>query len=307
MFDLIKEHLDEIIDKLYDGKTELIAMGNHEFKRHHVYKVINDDSISVLKLYYKKKRKYQELLNYELLNQSKLEMPRLLRHGTININYHEFEWMEISYLEGDLLSHVMYSIEESEICEIYKSIGEFVGKVHNIPIPEGSLEKFEKQDIVIDIVKELEKGIDYVLEQKLDEEKLILEAIQLTKELLSKVDLTNKKLIHNDLNCRNVIVDNNDGKYTFKGVIDFETGRIGHPYSDLLKLYHVDFEINTSFKNSFFEGYSKYQSVGKGFEEQMDIMLLYLGVSIASWAKKQAPKYYYDGIELIKKQMEKLS
>ena len=72
------------------------------------------------------------------------------------------------------------------------------------------------------------------------------------------------RLLHGDLNQKNVFVQNNQ----ISGIIDFDDAFIGHTEEELMRIEGAHFADKPLLKESFFKGYTSILSLDGGFEQR---------------------------------------
>ena len=111
-------------------------------------------------------------------------------------------------------------------------------------------------------------------------------------------------MTHGDYDGRNILVQEKDGQWEISGIIDFEICYAAVRDRDMLALYEKYFLENKELEESFYEGYERYFEITKRFKKSLDYLLLFSGLGTCSWAYKQAPDYYPEGVKLVKRYLE---
>ena len=120
---MINMDLNELKDKLKSiiGIVDSIeAIGNHNLKRHLVYKLSCVDKDYVIKLYYKKNRWNREVGNLKIFADTKVLAPKIVDYGVFD---NGIEWLIYDYIEGDLLSKVAEKLPYDDLKDIYHEMG----------------------------------------------------------------------------------------------------------------------------------------------------------------------------------------
>ena len=281
------------------------AIGNHELKRHLVYHIYTQEEDLIFKLYYKTNRRCREIAALNLLADSTVNCPRIVKAGTLPTGE---EWLLITYIDGQMFDKLRNSIPYENQIKIFTAMGEELGKIHSFKTfnffgawDENGNSINNIADYAVGFIKNREADISYVLKQNLPQKALLNKAIEIIRNNYHLVEnVATAHLCHNDFNARNVLVNNTDGEWVLSGVIDFEQSYPSYKDNDLLSLYEKYFLYNESLEDAFLNGYGKYCSIGKYFYDTLSYNLLCSAVGICSWAYEQAPDYYEEGIKLIK-------
>lgn len=148
---------------------------------------------------------------------------------------------------------------------------------------------------------------DEIVAQQLAEERLLLDALgKLHTQIGLFAGITEARLSYSDYDGRNVLVKQSDDRWVFSAVIDFEQAFPGNCENDLIQLYHKCLLTDEGLKKAFFQGYQETWRLDAGFGDRLNYYLLREGVGICSWAKKVAPHYYAEGVELVREFIDKL-
>lgn len=306
----IAEQVEEI---LYQRVFTVQPVGNHYLKRHLVYKVTLESKETVIyKVYYKTDRRNREIATLRALTGSRVQSPALLRYGNLP---DRTEWLLMSMLEGVPFEQVQASIPPADQLEIFRAMGEELGKLHSFaaydfygPWDEAGRPLGAKPPYAESIRRSLRLCAEEIQRQGLAERDLLLEAVRRLQGYIQLLaDVREFRLIHRDFDGRNVLVEQRDGKWLVSGVIDFEGAAPGDPLIDVVNMYHRYFLEHVEAEAAFLVGYSRYCTVPKDFCRWLPVYLLREGVGICSWAYEQAMDYYLYGVALVKKVLPQVS
>lgn len=297
----------EIISKLLNKNIEITPIGNHELKRHLVYSVKSEDkTIGVFKIYYKKNRWNREVASLKFLKGSSIKAPKILNLGKLEDGT---EWLFMEHMEGEIFDNVKNIISEDNIREIYEEIGEELGKIHSLKTFNffgdwdengNSIENIKDFSMVFR--KNVDATLKELFDQHLEEEKLQRECAEILKGMLNLVDDVKVSYLHNgDFGERNILVKKVKDEWKLSALIDFEQCRPYDKDYEIIGCYYTLIDENKAFAEAFKAGYEKYMKFSEDLEKKKDLYELYSGLSICSWAKIQAPEYYWEGIKILKK------
>jgi aminoglycoside phosphotransferase (APT) family kinase protein len=301
------EQTKEIVSKLLNANVEVYPIGNHELKRHLVYRVENESGIiGVLKVYYKKNRWNREVASLKFLEGSAVKAPRILRFGKFCDGT---EWIFMEHKEGEVFSKVKDSMSEDNAKEIYEAMGEQLSKIHSLKTFDffGNWdENGNSIDNIKDFSRIFRKNVDAVLrelfDQHLEEEPLQRQCSEILKGKLNLVEDVKVAHFHNgDFGERNILVKKADNKWKLSALIDFEHCVPYDRDSEIIDCYYKLLDENQKFAEAFKRGYEKYMKFSDDLEKKKELYELYSGLSICSWAKIQAPEYYWEGVKILKK------
>lgn len=306
-----KQIKDILADILKTNEFNIKPVGNHELKRHLVYLIeFEKKSPLIFKMYYKTDRRAREIGGLSILSKSDMKCPKIIEQGTLE---NEKEWLIIEAFEGEPFERVKDKIASENQLKIFESMGEELGKMH-------SFKKFtcfgrldEKGNCSSDIksyyeahIKSCENAAKEIMKQELPQKELLINATKIIRDNYYLVKKEKEaRLCHNDFDGRNVLVKRQGDNWVVSAVIDFEGCGAGYKDEDLLNLYQKYFIHNSDLEKAFLKGYSKFSYIEDDFYEVIDYLLFCQGLGICSWAHYQAPDYYWEGIELIKRYFEK--
>ncbi|MBW9156689.1 hypothetical protein [Clostridium tagluense] len=161
-------------------------------------------------------------------------------------------------------------------------------------------------DNIKDFSRLFRKNVDEVLkelfDQHLEEEPLQRQCAEILKGKLNLVDDVKVSYLHNgDFGERNILVKKVDNKWELSALIDFEHCIPYDRDSEIIDCYYKLTDENQKFAEAFKLGYEKYMKFSNNLGKKKQLYELYRGLSICSWAKIQAPDYYWEGINILKK------
>ncbi|MCT4631259.1 MAG: aminoglycoside phosphotransferase family protein [Firmicutes bacterium] len=280
------------------------AIGNHELGRNLVYQIDTEEGEMVLKIFFKDNRRCREIASLGLLNNLDISIPKLIRYGDMSDGT---KWSLKTLLKGKPLSSEKESISQEDMNGIMISLGEDLGKIHgsneldfygNWDAQARSIEGFKsyrkRHESILLCIREDIKTKD------IPDRNLMLEGIEkLFRDikLLDKVKKSN--ITHNDFNYRNILVNNENGKWIYSGLIDFEQCLADFKDRDLVMFDYLYLNRNEKLKEKFYEGYQKYSKKSDFYDDFYRYHLLYLGVYICSWSYNVAREYYEKGRDLV--------
>lgn len=300
--------LDGLKDKLKPiiGTVDSIEpIGNHNLKRHLVYKLSSGNKKYVIKLYYKKNRWNREVASLKLFANTEVLAPKIVDYGVFD---NGLEWLIYDFIEGELLSQVDEKLSLDNLKEIYYSMGRQLGIIHchkefdffgSMDENGSSIQGFTTyreyfEDLMNRILPEL-----YSFEhQKLA---LLKQAETQLKSMYSILDEVNKAtLCHNDFEPRNILVNEVGGKYYLKAIIDFEQSIPIDIDKELVQVYLPLIENDKVLAERFKSGYEEFGSIDHSkLDLKRDFYNLHMGLGICAWAKEVNYEYYLEGMKIL--------
>lgn len=307
MFNCSHEEIENKICTILGKKVQAKPIGNHKLKRHMVYLVKDRNEIlGVLKLYYVKDRWSREVGTLKILGEANIKCPRIIKYGKLS---DETEWLFMSYVDGEVFEKVRDDISEENLKEIYLEIGEELSKIHRVKTFKffGTWDENCKpinvdDDFEVRFRKKSNKLIEETLKQHLLEEGLQRKAGDRIRELSYLVaGVKDGNICNGDFGDRNILVKKVQGKWQLLAFIDFEHTFSYDRDSDLIGYYCKLNDKNKEMAENFRVGYEKNMDINKDLYKKRELYDLYDGIGTCSWAKLQAPDYYLEGVELLKK------
>lgn len=307
MFSYSDKEVESSISTIIGKCVQVTPIGNHHLKRHLVYLVRDKyEVLGVFKLYYKKDRWRREVGTLKLLGEANIKCPRIIKYGKF---VDDTEWLFMSYVDGKVFEKVRDYISDENLKEIYLEIGEELSKIHRIKTfkcfgtwDENCNLTNVEDDFVVRFRKNSNKLIEETLNQHLQEEELQRKAGERIRELYYLVtEVKEGNICNGDIGDRNILVEKIEGKWKLAAFIDFEHTLSYDKDSDLIAYYCRLNDKNKKMAENFRVGYEKNMEISKELYKKRELYDLYDGIGICSWAKLQAPDYYLEGVELLKK------
>ena len=298
--------------QLRDWLTPLVGhisafdpIGNHELKRHLVYKVSCQERVYVLKLYYKKDRWNREVANLRRFAGTEVLAPRMVDYGVFESG---LEWLLYDFIEGDLLSRVDAGLALDNREAIYFEMGGQLGLIHQHKLDFfGSMDENGHSISGFNTFKEyfsqlVAKILTELHTVEHDDPLLMREA---ESRFLSMLDAFDEEpeatLCHNDFGPRNILVSDTGGQYYLKAVIDFEQSVPTDRDEELISVYLPLLEQDKQLASRFRAGYEQYQTIDmERLLRKRTFYNLFRGLGICSWSKEVNYAYYTEGVRLLR-------
>lgn len=289
--------MQAIISNILQKDVTLLPIGNHELRRHLVYKVQTEDGDFVFKYYYQDIYGGREISTLRLIDNTSIKHARLIDSGTFG---EDREWLMMELLSGMPMDKVMRRLSESNILAIYEAMGEELAKLHELKTFDyfGSLNEDMSFVKAYPTLKEAfiannTYSFNKIQKSNSDDKSILLEAIAKIENNLDLLDeVTESRLTHFDYSPRNIFLEKRGEERILSAVLDFELCRPWDKNADFTHLILRDFPENPHFEEAFFRGYKKHSSLDHHFHRTLDLHMLNLCVSVCSWAQEIAPKYY---------------
>lgn len=301
----IKTMISEILGS---DDFHINPIGNHHLQRHLVYRIDTGNGNSrVFKLYYKSGRRSREVAALNILKSTDIKCSKIISHGSVG----EDEWLLINYIEGELFDKVLDNLPEECKLELFKEMGEELGKLHSFKTFDFFGEWDEHGNSIKGItqfhdifIKSTEETINSVLQQQLPEADIFRKASEIVRANYKLFDIgVQSRLRHNDFDGRNILVSFKEGRPFISGIIDFEQSCPGNCETDLVGLYYRYFLDNMSYETAFKDGYGKYMNIDPGFYGRLRPYLIRFALGNCSWSYNQARDYYWNNVGLIQRLM----
>lgn len=291
-----RNEMQAIISNILQKDITLLPIGNHELRRHLVYKVQTEDGDFVFKYYYQDTYGGREISTLKLLNDSDIKHARLIKSGTFG---QEREWLMMELLDGMPMDKVMKLMSEEELLDIYRDMGKELGKLHELKVFDhyGNLSAdtiFDKKytDFKQAFLDSQSYCFNKIRQSDLEAKDYLMHGIKIIHNNLHLLDhVKEARLTHMDYSPRNIFIGKADKRY-LKAVLDFELCRPWDKNADFTHLMLRDFPENPHIEEAFFEGYRTYSKIDNHFHKTIDLYMLALCVNVCSWAKDIAPSYY---------------
>lgn len=307
MFNCSRKEIENVIGVILGKNVQIKPIGNHHLERHLVY-LVNDgnDILGVFKLYYKKDRWSREVGTLRIFEEEHIKAPRIIEYGKLSDGT---EWIFMSHVDGQVFEKVKEEISEEELKHIYLEIGEELSKVHRIrtfkffgPWNENCNPTKMNESFAVWFRHKSNRLIEETLKQHLPEKELQIKAGERINELSYLIDEVKEGSICNgDFGDRNILVKKVDEKWKLSAFIDFEHTFSYDRDSDLIGYYCKLADKDKKMAENFRIGYEKNMDINKDLYKKRELYDLYDGISTCSWAKVQAPDYYLEGVDLLKK------
>jgi Ser/Thr protein kinase RdoA (MazF antagonist)/dihydrodipicolinate synthase/N-acetylneuraminate lyase len=191
------------------------------------------------------------------------------------------------YIYGNSLDNVLnqYLAEDSnfnksKFLNLFNSIGELLGKLHSInfnSFQENILKIGKKTSIKwLDLFNsQIELQIQEAKRNKLEFDKEIEKYFKEYESLIEEED--EAVLVHNDFQCKNIIVNEESSIFNINGIIDFDEWGIGVPAQDFVKMELNTFKSinNPNLRNKFYESYSKFHRFHHDFYKKIELYCVF--------------------------------
>lgn len=292
-----RQEMTAIIGNILKRDVTLLPIGNHELRRHLVYRVKTHDGDFVFKYYYQDIYGGREISTLNLLHDTEIKHAHIIDSGTFG---EEREWLMMELLDGMPMDKVMHHISEEELLSIYRDMGRELGKLHELKTFQG-FGNLKHDGSFVEAYSTFKDAFmannkyayDKIKNGQLESKDILLLAIKkVEKNLFLLDDVTKSHLTHFDFSPRNIFIHKIDHKWALNAVLDFELCRPWDKNADLVHLMLRDFPENPKFEAAFFKGYNEYSSMDHSFYKTSDLYLLNQCISVCSWAKDIAPNYY---------------
>ncbi|MCX8131460.1 MAG: aminoglycoside phosphotransferase family protein [Clostridia bacterium] len=197
------------------------------------YLLMSDAGNSVLQIYTDDSRfqARKKAYIYDIVNKSKvsyLPIPKVIQVG----EKEKYCYIIINYYDGEMISEV-YNKENSIINQIAEDLVQILSAIHSLDIGNcygwlGDEELPETQNLEEYLYRELERFNDSLIEELNAED--LEKAMNIGKEavriILKKVK-RKPVLTWYDINPKNILVENINGRYSISGFIDSGAARFG--------------------------------------------------------------------------------
>lgn len=292
-----KHEMQAIISNILKEDVAIFPIGNHEIRRHLVYKVQSKKGAFVFKYYYQETYGGREISALKLIKSSPIKKATLVDFGTFGENR---EWLMMTMLDGMPMDKIMKAMSKEDLISIYREMGVNLALLHESHTFNqfGDLKadgSFLKQ---YSTYKEAFIANNHYTHDKIykciDSSKPIyLEGIKRLERNLNLLDhVKTAHLTHMDYSPRNIFITKEKSRPLLKAVLDFELSRPWDKNADFSQLKLRNFSNPPDYEQAFYEGYNSYSKLNEGFQETSDFYMLNLCLQICSWAKNVAPDYY---------------
>ena len=194
------------------------------------------------------------------------------------------------FIQGDPLHSILtqnlsedfnLELETSRFNNLFRNIGELLGKLHNEIKFDYFYEdvsdigkKYEKSWLEI-FNKNLNAEIQKAKKNKMDNIKEISDFFKDNESLIEEE--YEPVLLHNDFHSKNIIIKNDSGSMNINGIIDFDNWGIGVRAQDFVKFkkWDLDFLNKPNLSEAFYQGYMKYYNINKDFLRKIELYSLF--------------------------------
>lgn len=292
-----KLEMQAIISNILKEEVTILPIGNHEIRRHLVYKVQTNKGAFVFKYYYQETYGGREISTLKLIKSSPVKKASLVDFGTFGENR---EWLMMTMLDGMPMDKIMKSMSKENLISIYTEMGVNLALLHE----SHTFNRFG--DLKADGTflnhysnyKEAFMANNHYTHDKIikciDPSKPIyLEGLKRLEKNLNLLDhVKTSRLTHMDYSPRNIFLTKEQGKPHLKAVLDFELSRPWDKNADFSQMKLRNFSGHPDYETAFYKGYNSHSNLDEGFQETSDFYMLNLCLQICSWAKDIAPDYY---------------
>jgi len=294
------EELHRLMSAYFKQDIQLLPIGNHELKRHQVYRINIGEASYIFKYYYQTGYANREIASLSLLNPRLDFVPRLVDHGTFDENR---EWILLDIVKGVPFFKVMEEMTPGAVNRIYCEMGERLKAMHDIPFDFFGDWSSEGRPLLENPT--LEKAFWHQARriESLVENRDMPDA-DLLKNLLENLRASSRAVLkraspvfcHNDYNARNIMVARKKGHWRLSAVLDFEQSMPFDRAFDFVHLTLYDFHHRPGAEEAFYKGYGTAPSD----PDRLRFYLLYQAMKIATWAYEVSPDYYDRALKIIK-------
>lgn len=292
-----RNEMHAIISNILKTEITLLPIGNHELRRHLVYKVKTKDGDFVFKYYYQDTYGGREISTLRLIKDTKIKHAELIDYGTFGESR---EWLMMRLLDGMPMDKIQKHLSQGCLEEIYESMGENLAMLHELKTFDffGSLQADLTPKHPFESFREaFVDHNDYVFTKiknsDLDAKDFLMHGIRIVEQNLDKLEhVTEARLTHFDFSPRNIFVSKVDGTRQLSAVLDYELCRPWDKNADFTQLMLHDFSDNKQLEEAFFKGYLKHSKLDESFYKTLDLYTLNHCIHVCSWAKDIAPDYY---------------
>ena len=300
--------IGKTIYQIFGKEVVFEPIGNHDLKRHLVYRINDEGKDMVLKLYFLKDHWNREVGFLRHLKATDLMVPELIGCGELRkeeLSSDPIQYMITSWCEGELMLHKERVVKGKNRKQLYVDMGEILARIHRIlTFPNsgilddhGNLKVSYESDKAY-FTYEARRVISHLDDYVHDKPELIASAVRALEEELENMKETSRPVLcHNDYGPRNILVSKIEGSYQITGLFDFEHSSVSDGMREVTILYHRIKAKDKALAEAFLQGYQRLRDVA--MEPTERLYMLYRGLSICSWAKKNAYEHYLEGVEIL--------
>jgi aminoglycoside phosphotransferase (APT) family kinase protein len=182
-------------------------------------------------------------------------------HMEINLERLGYKFYIMKYVQGKNLDEVWEQLNDKEKEKLAKRLAEILKDIHSITFEMfGSIEEFDCPRRFYSfksmIKSSVRRSTRKLGTKKMVPIELLTESLKFIEENLEKIEVDKiPRLVHNDFNPTNIILNKNDkNKWIITAIIDFEWSYAGYPLVDILNL-DDNFLPEKKYRELFFETY----------------------------------------------------
>jgi len=305
-----RKEMQKIISEILDKDVQVLPIGNHELRRHLVYKVISDNYDFVFKYYYQKNFGNREIASLKALQGSTLHIPDLVSYGQFGDNR---EWMLTNYIKGSPLIKVFHHIPRNKQLELFMQMGTELSLIHNYKDfdffgewDEDCLAINDHVTFLDAFMDSTEKTFNTIRNKTLPNQELLQKGCQFIMDHKDVfLSVTKAHLTHLDYDPRNILVRKIQGEWHISAVLDFEQSKPWDKEADFVHLYLKHFYKDPELEVAFMKGYQLNSTLSPEFHEKLDIYMIHQCMNICTWAFNNAPQYYDQAFKVLKRLLSK--
>jgi fructosamine-3-kinase len=265
----IFESLDFTINNISKVKTLANFLVKVETDKGNYFLKIYDNKIEA-------KTGYKLAHLYPLLLEHNVPVPKVIKYDS-SLKLVKHPYIIITEIEGQMLCDVINNMVRDDKILFYYEFGKTIAKIHSITFDEFgesfdgvTVDKFTEAnnkgpfDNWKDIHEEIIKFRLNIFRNSSFEDliKPIVSWFEKNSNLID-YDIT-PRLLHIDLNQKNVFVKNNQ----ISGIIDFDGAFVGHNEEELMRTEGANFSNDEELKKSFFRGYTEIIKLDSNYEQR---------------------------------------
>jgi len=292
--------MESIINQLVDNVIEITPIGHHDLKRHLVYRIKTEKQDYVIKFYYVKNRFESEVKALQLLKNSQVPVPEVIKYGVIEGH----EYIMYRYEDGITLDKVIHQIDSRNLVALYKQAGVYLKMIHAIGQNEAfgrlAVQSYNSHKEAMDF--DISRIYHHLERHEHPDEIIISRGKQVLEYEKKKMSIPIKGLCHLDYGSRNILVKKVNNSYEIVKIIDFEQATITDIKRDLVYVYQK-FTKNEQDLRSFSKGYGE-DILRHVHSVEARIYHLHYGLSICSWSLPVDKKHYQEGISILKEYID---
>jgi len=213
---------------------------------------------------------------YPILLENNIPVPKVIKYDD-GLKIIKHPYLIMTEIEGQMLCDLIDAMNRDDKNYFYYDFGKLIAKFHLITFDkfgetfdgktiEGCIEANNKGPF--NNWKDMhEEIIRYRLNifKKSDFEDLIEPIFSWFEKNSNLIDYdVVPRLLHIDLNQKNVFVKNNK----ISGIIDFDASFVGHNEEELMRTEGANFSNDEELKQSFFKGYTEIIELDSGYEQR---------------------------------------